>query len=143
MKLERRSLVELSREKRLIAQRERSERSAKKMIRPNKPVKLLEWGQGTTTLNQVWSEIGTGTIRSHPQKDGLTTLVIELTGPFEKKNKKDDSIKIAQQGEGMAARSEMWGEVAMGKLRSTESDGGKSVVYIDILTAAKISNAIN
>ncbi len=111
------------------------------MIRLNKPVKLLEWGEGTNTLNQIWMEIGQGSIRSARQKDGLTTLVVEMPGPFEKKNKRDDAIKIAQPGEGMTARSQAWGEVAMGKLRSVEPAGGRSLVHIEIPTAAKIGKA--
>ena len=111
------------------------------MIRPNKPVKLLEWGTGTNTTNQVWTEIASGSITSIKQQDRVTTLVIETTGSFEKKNTRDDSIKIAQQGEGMTARSQHWGEVAMGKLKSTESAGGKVLVSIEILNAAKIGAA--
>jgi len=109
------------------------------MIRTNKPVKLLEWGEGTNTVNQVWTEIAHGKIQSTRQVSGLTTMAVEISGQFEKKNSKDDSIKIVQQGEGMAARSEHWGEVAIGKLKSTDSAGGKKVVVIEIQTAAKIS----
>lgn len=114
------------------------------MIRINKPVKLLEWGAGTNTLNQVWMEMGAGKIipRSVKQKDGFTTLAVEMDGPFNKKNPRDDSIKITQQGEGMTARSQMWGEVAVGKLRATGSESGKTIVYIDIPTAVKIGQAI-
>lgn len=111
------------------------------MIRPEKPVKILEWGEGTNTTNQVWTEMGTGTIRSSQQRDGLTTLVVEIAGSAAKKNSQDDSLKIAQQGEGMAARSEKWGEVAYGKLRSAESASGKTLVTIDILMATKIGRS--
>ncbi len=111
------------------------------MIRLNKPVKLMEWGEGTNTVNQVWTEIGQGSIRTAKQRDGLTSLEIELKGQLEKKNRKDNSIKVVQQGEGMAARSQHWGEVAMGKLRSIESASGKTLINIDIPTAAKISNS--
>jgi hypothetical protein len=111
------------------------------MIRLNKPVKLMEWGEGTNTVNQVWTEIGQGSIRTAKQRDGLTSLEIELKGRLEKKNKSDNAIKVVQQGEGMAARSEHWGEVAMGKLRSFDSATGKTLVNIDIPTAAKIGNS--
>jgi hypothetical protein len=111
------------------------------MIRTNRPVRLLEWGEGTNTLNQVWTVIGEGTIRQTRQRDGLTQLVVDMGKGFEKKNSKDDSIKIAQKGEGMAARSEHWGEVAIGKLRSVDSASGTAVVTIEIGTAAKLGKA--
>lgn len=106
------------------------------MIRLSKPVRLLEWGEGTNTLNQNWSEVGEGRVVADKTKDGLTTLTVELVRGLEKKNPGDNSIKLAQQGEGMTGRSQMWGEVAMGRLRSVES-GGK-VVVIEIPTATKV-----
>ncbi len=108
------------------------------MIRPNKPVKLLEWGEGTVTLNQVWNEIGQGTIASVREKDGLTTLTIVMTGEFKKQNAKDDSIKVTQLGEGLTARSQSWGEVAIGKLRATDSGRGRTIVCIEVETATKV-----
>jgi hypothetical protein len=106
------------------------------MIRLSKPVKLLEWGEGTNTLNQVWTEIGEGEISAVDVKNQITTLSIALKGSFAKKNQNDPSVKIVQPGEGMTARSDHWGEVAMGNVKSVEQ-GGKAVV-IEIPTATKI-----
>lgn len=108
------------------------------MIRLNKPVQILEWGEGTTTLNQIWTPIGEGKILSAKQKDGATTLVVEVNGFFQKKNTNDDAIKLAQVGEGMTPRSDAWGEVALGKLKDVKSNGGKSQVSIAIDYAAKV-----
>ncbi len=110
------------------------------MIRLNKPVKLLEWGEGTNTLNQIWTEIGEGKIIHEKTKDGITKLSVEITGSFNKKNQKDNSIKIVQPGEGMTSCSDSWGEVAIGQLNKVEPKGGKSLVVIDISTAVKMSN---
>ncbi|HEY9867907.1 MAG TPA: hypothetical protein V6D08_01760 [Candidatus Obscuribacterales bacterium] len=109
------------------------------MIRLNKPVKLYEWGEGTNTLNQVWNEVGQGRILSFKRQGGAATLVVEMDGKLVKKNQRDNSLKIAQQGEGMTARSERWGEVVMGKLKSVEERSGKSVLAIDVPFAAKVS----
>lgn len=111
------------------------------MIRLNKPVKLLEWGEGTNTLNQVWSEIGQGKILEAKRKNGLTTLLVTISGAVEKKNAQDDAIKIVQSGEGMTSRSQKWGEVALGKLKSQETKGGQSLLFIEIGTATKFGRA--
>ncbi len=115
------------------------------MIRVNKPVKLLEWGEGTSTVNQNWREIGQGKILSHHRQQGIMELVIEVEGSFEKKNQADNSIKIAQFGEGMAPYSikwgrvkTRWGEVATGKLKAINVGVGKSQVSIVIDAATKI-----
>ena len=105
------------------------------MIRLNKPVKLLEWGEGTNTLNQNWHIIGEGKIEQAKQKDGATTLTVTMSGPFNKKNKEDNAIKVVQEGEGMTTHSTNWGEVAVGTLESV--DGAR--VSIHIATAAKLS----
>lgn len=104
------------------------------MIRLSKPVKLYEWGEGTNTTNQIWSEVGTGQIVSAKTRDGITTLTVELAAQLAKKNDRDNSIKMAQLGEGMTARSERWGEVAVGYLKST---AGKTV-EIEVPFATKI-----
>lgn len=109
------------------------------MIRLNKSVRLYEWGEGTNTLNQVWNQIGDGKIVSTRLKQGKTTMTVELKGAFSKRNPRDTSIKVAQQGEGMTARSDKWGEVAIGYLRAVETKGAKSVVVIEIETAAKVA----
>ena len=108
------------------------------MIRRNKPVRLYEWGEGTNTLNQVWSSLGEGRIVSDKSKQGRLTLTVELKSTFDKRNKKDNTIKIMQQGEGMTAQSTFWGEVAMGQLTDTRT--GNRVAVIEIPTATKISN---
>jgi len=109
------------------------------MIRLNKPVKLYEWGEGTNTVNQVWRELGEGRITSSKRKDLITTLEVELASSFAKSNPRDNAIKLAQKGEGMTARSDKWGEVAIGRLKSVNSGGGKSVVAIEIPVATKLS----
>ncbi|MBX9878359.1 MAG: hypothetical protein K2Y22_07855 [Candidatus Obscuribacterales bacterium] len=111
------------------------------MIRPNKPIQLLEWGQGTNTLNQVWTVCGKGRIASIKQVDCITTMVIDIEGGFDKKNLNDNSIKLTQQGEGMAAHSEDWGEVGFGILKSVESQSGKRQVTVEIKVAAKVGKA--
>ena len=108
------------------------------MIRERKPVRLLEWGEGTNTLNQVWSVAGEGKIVKKQMKDGVTTLVIQLNGPLDKKNGKDNSIKLAQVSEGMSSHSSRWGEVAIGTLKAVEQ-GGRTV-QVEILTATKIDS---
>lgn len=111
------------------------------MIRPNKPIQLLEWGEGTNTLNQVWTVCGKGRIASVKQVDCVTTLVISIDGGFDKRNLNDNSIKLCQQGEGMAARSEDWGEVGFGVLKSVESQSGKRQVTVEMKVAAKVGRA--
>lgn len=109
------------------------------MIRLHKPVKLMEWGSGTNTTNQVWSESGKGRIVRNTVENGLTRLDIEIDGKFEKKNGRDTSIKLTQESEGMTAQSKFWGEVAMGDLSAVENADGRTVVIIAIATATKIS----
>ena len=110
------------------------------MIRIGKPVKLLEWGEGTTTLNQRWIEAAKGNLRTSPKvKMGVTVLAVVIDGSFKKTNDKDDWLKIAQPGEGMTPTPDKWGEVAMGRLKSVEQEGGKQVVYIEFKNAIKIN----
>jgi hypothetical protein len=110
------------------------------MIRIGKPVKLLEWGVGTTTLTQRWMDLAKGTLRAKPKvKAGITLLAVELDGPLQKQNEKDDWIKVVQQGEGMTPGSDKWGEVAMGRLKSVESEASKNVAYIELKNATKIA----
>lgn len=109
------------------------------MIRLNKPVKLMEWGEGTSTLNQVWREIGQGTIRSVKKKNGTTTMLVEVENVVVKQNEKDNYLKVLQQGEGMTPRSQSWGEVAMGQLAACQVEGTKTMLQIEIATAAKVS----
>lgn len=106
------------------------------MIRIAKPIRLYEWGDGTNTLNQVWTADGDGRIVKHKVTDGKTHLVIELNAPLVKKNDKSNLIKLAQQGEGMTGASDRWGEVAMGTLKTIEQSG--RVVTVEITTATKL-----
>ena len=128
------------------------------MIRLSKPVQLLEWGEGTNTLNQRWEKIGEGKIVSHsktlaemfhvfvqwlllkwkPKPVGVTTLTVELNGQLTRKNSKDDTVKVVQQGEGMTPTSNHWGEVAVGRLKSIDSGMGKTRVQLEIRGATKI-----
>jgi len=109
------------------------------MIRVGKPVQLFEWGEGTTTVNQTWDKIAEGVLLNKGKYSmGSTTLLIEVNGSVTRKNEKDNTIKVFQQGEVMTPQSERWGEVAMGKLQSIENKGGKSLVNILLLGAAKI-----
>jgi hypothetical protein len=111
------------------------------MIRIGKPVKLLEWGEGTTTLNQRWMELASGTLRTKPKVyAGVTLLAVELSGELKKQNDKDDWIKLVQPGEGMTPTPDKWGEVAMGRLKSVEQEGAKKVAYIELKTAVKIGS---
>jgi hypothetical protein len=105
------------------------------MIRTRKPVQLLEWGEGTNTTNQIWTVIGEGRIVKNQRKAGLTMLTIDLQAPLAKKNTKDNSVKVTQEGEGMTMNSKRWGEVAMGVLKST--DNGGRTVQVEIATATK------
>lgn len=105
------------------------------MIRLGKPVQLCEWGAGTNTLNQVWTPCGTGSLVAGPKvKMGATEVTVNIQGSFEKKNPKDDSIKIMQQGEGMTPASDKWGEVAMGRIKSVSGN----TVVIEVKTAMKV-----
>jgi hypothetical protein len=106
------------------------------MIRVAKPLQLLEWGEGTNTLNQVWRVAGEGKITRHVVRDGKTTLIVELKAPLDKKNDKDKQLKLAQPGEGMTGGSDRWGEVALGELAALEQGG--RVVTVQIRTATKI-----
>src|SRR5947207_8252629 len=116
------------------------------MIRLRKPVKLLEWGQGTNTTNQRWEEMANGKILVAKREHGVMNMQVEIDGAFTKKNPKDDSVKVAQLGEGMAPHAEKWGtitdrwgEVAMGKIKNVDSSGSKSVVHIEITAATKVT----
>ena len=109
------------------------------MIRLGKPVRLLEWGEGTNTKNQNWEVIGQGVLHNQPKRyAGLTTLMVEVEGSVIKKNQKDNHIKVSQPGEGMLPVGDNWGEVAMGTLKSIESKNGKTVVQIELHGAAKL-----
>jgi hypothetical protein len=113
------------------------------MIRIGKPVKLMEWGEGTTTLNQNWNDLAKGQLRVRPKiMAGVTVLAVELDGTMTKKNEKDDWIKVLQPGEGMTPVKDRWGEVAVGRLKSVEKEGGKTVVYIELKGAAKIGKGM-
>lgn len=109
------------------------------MIRFNKEVRIMEWGLGTNTTNQVWTQIGQGKFVSRNVKDGITTLTIEVQGGVKRLNESTDSVKLCQLSEGMAACSELWGEVAMGHIKSSS---GNQVV-VEIPYATKISGAAN
>jgi hypothetical protein len=109
------------------------------MIRLGKKVQLVEWGEGTSTLNQNWNVLGEGTLKAKPKvKMGATLIHVEMDGKVLKKNPNDDSIKIMQKGEGMTPGSERWGEVAMGRLKSMETDGGKTIIEVEVKTAMKV-----
>lgn len=109
------------------------------MIRFNKLVKIMEWGKGTNTTNQIWTEIGTGHFVSRSVKDGITALTIQTNAPLNRKNIEDNCVKLCQQGEGMAANSERFGEVAIGEITSVSG----TTVTVEIKTATKISGAAN
>ncbi|MBX9667179.1 MAG: hypothetical protein K2X93_06150 [Candidatus Obscuribacterales bacterium] len=112
------------------------------MIRLSKPVKVMEWGAGTNTTNQVWTEMGKGKITKKPKTvDGITTIVIHLDNRASKSNSADDTIKLAQQGEAMTPTSaESWGEVAYGRLKSINegSEGGGTLVEVEVKVAIKV-----
>lgn len=127
------------------------------MIRLSKPVQLMEWGEGTTTLNQIWEKVADGviirqgkpfwellldwaTLKRVSPVVGMTTLVVEVNGPFNRKNPKDDTIKVVQQGEGMTPCRNDWGEVAVGRFKSSEAAGGKTLVSVEIKGATKIGH---
>src|SRR5579883_1296900 len=104
------------------------------MIRLSKPVKLLEWGHGSNTTNQRWIEMGKGSIVGKPRTvDGITTLVIQFDKKVEKSNPGDDTVKVAQAGEGMTPlEKEAWGEVAFGRVKSISTEGGGAVVEVEV-----------
>ncbi len=113
------------------------------MIRLSKPVQVMEWGLGTSTDNQNWTEIAKGRFAGRPKrKDGVTTLTVEVEGSLDRKNDQNEFVKVFQQGEGMTPRSERWGEVAMGSISSIKNDSGKTVLIITVPTATKISDLI-
>lgn len=110
------------------------------MIRLGKPVRLLEWGEGTNTKNQNWEIIGQGNLlNQYKYSAGLTTLVVEVEGSVNKKNQKDNNVKVCQPAEGMVPIPGHWGEVAMGTLKSIESQNGKTIVRINIEGAVKMA----
>jgi hypothetical protein len=106
------------------------------MIRLSKPVKLLEWGEGTNTTNQRWIEMGTGNIVGKPKTvDGITTLIVNIGGTVKKSNANDDTIKVAQVGEAMTPLSQTsWGEVAYGRLKSVDGN----TVEVELKVAVKV-----
>jgi len=108
------------------------------MIRLAKRIRILEWGEGTNTLNQVWTPVGEGRITAHTMKNGLTTLEISMDQALTRKSDAaNPHVKLAQPGEGMTGGADgRWGEVAMGTLRRVEN-GGRSVV-VEIMVATKI-----
>jgi hypothetical protein len=109
------------------------------MIRLGKPVQLFEWGEGTTTMNQNWNKIGEGTLQNSPKWfAGATILIVEVDGKVERKNLKEDMIKVFQPGEAMTPNSPRFGEVAMGRLKSIKEKGAKTVVEIELDGAAKV-----
>ncbi|MBS1991235.1 MAG: hypothetical protein JSS86_08205 [Cyanobacteria bacterium SZAS LIN-2] len=111
------------------------------MIRLSKPVQVLEWGLGTNTTNQNWTEIAKGRFAGRPKrKDGVTTLVVEVEGSLQRKNDKNEYVKVMQQGEGMTPRSVRWGEVAMGSISAIKNEAGKTVLEISVPTATKVGD---
>lgn len=105
------------------------------MIRRSKPVQLLEWGQGTNTTNQNWNVFAKGRILSASKpENGVRVLSIEVDGSLNKKNLRDDSVKIAQEGQGMTPTPGKWGEVAFGRLKNVDN----KVVEIEVKVAIKI-----
>lgn len=112
------------------------------MIRLGKPVQIMEWGQGTNTTNQRWTEIAKGRFASKPKVvNGETTLVIEIEGSLTRNGDTgNDYVKLMQQGEGTLPAAGSWGEVAMGTIGSPSNQGGKTVVEVKVKTATKFSN---
>ena len=109
------------------------------MIRLGKEVQLCEWGEGTNTLNQVWTPMGAGPLTAKvKRKMGQTLISVEIDGTVSKKNDKDPHIKIMQKGESMTPTSQKWGEVAMGKLKGIRREGSKSIVEVEIDGAIKV-----
>lgn len=109
------------------------------MIRRSKPVQLLEWGLGTNTSNQNWTVFAKGHIvKAEKPVNGVRTIAIELDGSANKENSRDDSVKIAQEGQGMTPTPGKWGEVAFGRLKNISSEGGKSILEVEVKMAVKI-----
>ncbi len=113
------------------------------MIRLGKEVRLLEWGEGTNTLNQIWSEFARGVLQAKAKrKMGSTLITVEVSGSVQKKNPKDQHIKIMQVDEVMTppagSMKPKWGEVAMATLKDVKSEGQKTLVNLEIDTAIKI-----
>lgn len=105
------------------------------MIRRSKPVQLLEWGQGTSQSNQNWTEFGKGKIVGDKKTaEGHRIITIQLSGACDKKNSRDESVKIAQEGEGMTPTPGKWGEVAFGRLKSVSG----STVEVEVKVAVKV-----
>ncbi|MBU6450756.1 MAG: hypothetical protein KGS72_03185 [Cyanobacteria bacterium REEB67] len=111
------------------------------MIRLGKPVQVLEWGAGTNTTNQNWSEIAKGRLSGRPKtKLGVTTIIVEVEGSLKRNNDKNEFVKVMQQGEGMTPHSERWGEVAMGSISAVKNEGGKTMLEIDVKAATKVGD---
>lgn len=112
------------------------------MLRMSKKVQLMEWGEGTNTTNQIWTVFCEGSLAGKPKRDGLhLVLTVESSGTVDKKNEKDDAVKVMQQGEGMTPReSKSWGEVAYGRLKSIGKRDGKTIVEVELKNAAKFGN---
>jgi hypothetical protein len=110
------------------------------MIRLGKPVQLFEWGHGTTTMNQNWHKIGEGVLHDKPKwYAGATVLHVEVDGQVIRTNPDDDTIKVCQPGEAMTPTApKMFGEVAVGKLKSIKSAGNKTLVEVQLIGAAKV-----
>ena len=109
------------------------------MIRLGKPVRLLEWGEGTNTHNQTWDTIAEGVLHNKPKHyAGLLTLIVEVNGSVNRKNEKSKAIKVMQAGEGMVHTPGRWGEVAMGNLKSITKRDNKTIVEIEIADATKM-----
>lgn len=105
------------------------------MIRRSKPVQLLEWGQGTNTTNQNWNVFAQGRIlKAGKAVNGIRVIAVEVDGDLDKKNLRDDTIKITQQGQGMTPTPDKWGEVAYGRLKHIEN----KVVEVEVKIAVKI-----
>jgi hypothetical protein len=109
------------------------------MIRLGKETQVCEWGLGTSTLNQVWTPIATGALKAKAKnKMGATIIHIEVEGKVEKKNDKENNVKVMQKGESMTPNSERWGEVATGTFKGVRTEGSKSIVEVEISGALKI-----
>jgi hypothetical protein len=122
------------------------------MIRLGKETQVCEWGLGTSTLNQVWTPIATGALKAKAKnKMGATVIHIEVDGKVEKKNDKDNNVKVMQKGESMTptihkhdaspAPAERWGEVATGTFKGVRTEGSKTIVEVEISGAMKIGTA--
>jgi len=104
-------------------------------------VQVLEWGTGTNTTNQNWTEIAKGRFFGKPKRKlGVTTLVVEVEGSLHRQNQNNEFVKVMQQGEGMTPHSERWGEVAMGSITSVKSEAGKTVLEISVTAATKLGD---